>query len=349
MKKNLLAKPATDPLARLATGSAGPRKLVLANHQCPGDVLMLTAAVRDLHLTYPGKFLTNVTTSCPALWENNPYVTPNLSGPVLRCDCPLIHQSNRSPYHFIHAFRMFLNDKLGLNILPGGGKSPERTFGGDIHLSDEEKGWLSQVDEITGMSGTRFWIVVAGGKSDYSAKIWDPARYQQVVDYFGDGKNRIRFVQCGARDAGHTHTPLRGVIDLVGKTDLRQMVRLMYHADGVISPVTFAMHLAAAVPTKPGRPMNRPAVVIAGAREPAQWEAYPHHRYISNNGCLPCADDGGCWRSRVLPLGDGDEQDKSLCEKPVKLGSGVTIPKCLHMITAADVIKHVEDYLEFDR
>ena len=36
---------------------------------------MLTAAVRDLHLCYPNQFLTDVRTSCPELWENNPYIT----------------------------------------------------------------------------------------------------------------------------------------------------------------------------------------------------------------------------------------------------------------------------------
>lgn len=36
------------------------RKLILKNHQSPGDVMMLTAAVRDLHACQPGKFLTDV-------------------------------------------------------------------------------------------------------------------------------------------------------------------------------------------------------------------------------------------------------------------------------------------------
>jgi len=53
-----------------------PRKLILRNLQCPGDVLMLTAAVRDLHKTYPDEFLTDVRTYSGALWDNNPYITP---------------------------------------------------------------------------------------------------------------------------------------------------------------------------------------------------------------------------------------------------------------------------------
>jgi hypothetical protein len=51
------------------------RKLILRNSQSPGDILMLTAAVRDLHRCQPGRFLTDVRTPCPALWENNPFLT----------------------------------------------------------------------------------------------------------------------------------------------------------------------------------------------------------------------------------------------------------------------------------
>jgi ADP-heptose:LPS heptosyltransferase len=233
---------------------------------------------------------------------------------------------------------MFLSEKLGVEIRP-------HAFKGDIHLSKEEKRWMSQIDELTGQTNTRFWIMVAGGKQDFTAKWWDPERCQQVVDHFRD---RILFVQCGASGNNHTHKSLNGVIDLLGKTDLRQMVRLMHHADGVVCPVTMFMHLAAAVETKPGRAQNRPCVVVAGGREPSQWEAYPHHAYLHTNGCLPCCDNGGCWKSRVLPLGDGEPQDESLCLYPVRSVSGAVIPRCLDMISAEDVIAAIERYLKFD-
>jgi hypothetical protein len=129
---------------------------------------------------------------------------------------------------------------------------PVTKFRGDIHLSALEKSWMSQVEEDPIHWRQDFWIVVAGGKYDFTAKWWDPSRYQRVVDHFAES---IQFVQCG--ESHHYHPRLRGVIDLVGKTDVRQFVRLMYHASGVVCPVTFAMHLAAAVEVKPGRPKNR--------------------------------------------------------------------------------------------
>jgi hypothetical protein len=44
-----------------------PRRLILRNFQSPGDIVMLTAAVRDLHRAHPGELLADVRTSCPDL------------------------------------------------------------------------------------------------------------------------------------------------------------------------------------------------------------------------------------------------------------------------------------------
>jgi ADP-heptose:LPS heptosyltransferase len=313
------------------------QKIILTNYQSPGDIVMLTAALRDLHRCYPGRFITDVRTSCPQLWENNPFVAPlDETEPdviTLQCEYPLIHQSNSLPYHFLFGFIEHLNERLSLHIKP-------TEFRGDIHLSDAEKSWMSQVEEIT-HDDTPFWIVVSGGKYDYTTKWWDPRRLQEVVDHF---RGTVQFVQVGERR--HHHPPLDGVIDLRDRTDLRQLIRLVHHAVGALTPVSLLMHLAAAVETRPGRPVNRACVVIAGGREPPQWEAYPHHQFIHTNGALPCCDNGGCWKSRVVPLGDGDEKDEpeNLCVDVVHAPDGSTLPKCLDVITAADVIRRIEMY-----
>jgi len=308
------------------------RRVVFRNFQSPGDIVMLSAAVRDLHTLHPGAFLTDVRTSCPAIWTHNPWITPlDESGPgveVIDCHYPLIHRSNAEPWHFLHGFSGFLAERLGVSIHP-------TAFRGDIHLSDPEKSWISQIQEITG-EPTVFWIIVAGGKFDFTTKWWNSTRYQQVVDQL---RGRIRFVQVGEGD--HHHPALDGVVDLRGKTDLRQLIRLVYHAQGVLCPVTLLMHLAAAVPVRGGRPKNRPCVVVAGGREPPNWEAYPHHQFIHTVGALPCCDNGGCWKSRVRPLGDGDPKDQpdKLCVSPRG-----EVAQCMDMITAADVIRAIELY-----
>lgn len=310
----------------------GQRPIVLRNHQSPGDIVVLTAAVRDLAKAHGDRFHIQVDTSCKAIWENNPYVTvvdsaaDYLPGSdVIQCEYPGIHQSNHRPHHFIQAFVENLEKKLGVSI-------PITAFKGDIHLSDDEKNWVCQVhEEEIGHKGP-FWIMIAGGKYDFTAKWWNPEYAQEVVDHF---KGKITFVQCG--EAGHWHPPLKGAINLIGKTDLRQFIRLMYHAEGAVCPVTFAMHAAAAVPTKDGG--LRPCVVIAGGREPAHWEQYPGHQFLHTIGQLPCCKTGGCWKSRCQKVGDGDEKDRSgLCEMPVEVREGLHIAKCMHSIVATDLI-----------
>jgi len=324
------------------------RKLILKNFLSPGDIIMLTAAVRDLHRSNPGKLLTDVRTPCAHLWENNPYITQipddDQEAEVLECEYPLIHRSNTSPFHFIHGFQRFLGEKLNLSI-------DATDFKGDIHISDQEKAWMSQVEEIT-KEEIPFWIVAGGGKNDYTIKWWDTHRFQKVVNHF---RGRILFVQVGEKN--HHHPRLNGALDLRGKTDLRQLVRLMYHAQGVLSPVTMLMHLAAAVEAKPGMPKNRACVVIAGGREPMQWEAYPHHQYIHTNGSLMCCDNGGCWKARTVPIGDGDEKDnpEHLCvdvvTKQIPPAKGkkrepetYALARCMDMITHEEVIRRIELY-----
>jgi ADP-heptose:LPS heptosyltransferase len=308
-----------------------PRRLILSNLRAPGDIVMLTVAVRDLHRRYPGKFVTDVRTHFPDLWLNNPYVSPlqedDPGVEKVECEYPLIYTSNQRPYHFVHSFVHFLNKKLGLSV-------EVTEFKGDIHLAEEEKEWIG----FEGLEKPRpFWIIVAGGKLDFTVKWWDYSRYQDVVDHY---RGKIEFVQVGSDPM--LHPPLRGVVDLRGKTTVRELIRLMHHAQGVLTPVSFPMHLAAAVPCLPGGLPIRPCVVVAGGRELAHWVAYPNHQFIHTNGQLPCCFTGGCWRSRVHPLGDGAENDipEQICLDVVD----EKLPRCMDMIATEEVIRRIEGY-----
>ena len=295
---------------------------------------MLTAAVRDIHKCYPRRFQTDVRTSCQSIWENNPFITNlNEEDPevqTIECHYPLIYQSNKRPYHFIHGFIDYLNLHLKLDIRP-------TLFKGDIYLSRSERTLPSLVHDLVGKN-IPYWIVVAGGKNDYTIKWWDANRFQHVIDFF---KRKILFVQVGSKN--HFHPDLKGVLDLRGKTTIRQLIRLVYHAQGVLCPVTLLMHLAAAVEGKENKNGSRPCVVIAGGREPAHWEAYPNHQFIHTIGALRCCSQGGCWKSRTLPLGDGNSKDRpeNLC---VNVVGG--LPKCMDIITVEDVIRRIQIYFQ---
>lgn len=304
-------------------------KWILENRLSPGDIVMLTAAVRDLHRSYPGRFLTDVRTPCPALWENNPYLTaldpadPDVR--VLECHYPLIHRSNSVPCHFLHGFIEFLNEQLRLQIRP-------TEFRGDIHLAPHERVPFPGLPD-------RYWVIAAGGKYDYTIKWWHWRRWQEVVHQL---RNHVQFVQVG--EQGHYHPPLDGVIDWRGRTTLRDLVRLIHHADGVLCPVTLHMHLAAAVPLPAGRTRLRHGVVVAGGREPAHWEQYPGHHLFHTIGQLDCCARGGCWRARTVPLGDGSQLDApgALCLHVSPRG----LPRCMDLITAMEVADRIARTLE---
>ena len=313
------------------------KQIILKSFQSPGDIVMLTRAVADLHAAHPGKFRTDVRTSADAIWENNPHLTPlkeaDRGVTVLDMHYPLIHQSNQRPFHFVHGYPRYLEEQLHVTV-------PVTEFRGEIHLSPEEEETPPPFVEL-GVPRD-YWIVIAGGKYDFTAKWWNPASFQEVVDGL---QGRVHFVQCG--EAGHWHPGLDGATDLVGKTSLRELVRLIYHAAGVLCPVTLAMHLAAAVPTKPGKPKNRACVVVAGGREPPHWEAYPHHQFIHTCGALSCCVEGGCWKSRCQVVGDGDEKDKrNVCVAAVRVSDKLRIARCMAMITPGDVIRRIEMYCE---
>ena len=302
---------------------------------------MLTAAIRDLHRAYPNVFKTNLITPCAEMWENNPFYSkfsPARPDTMwMEAHYPLINQSDDGAHHFIHGFHQEFEKKLGLRI-------PVTDFKGDIHLSREEKEAPCQIEEILGECPP-FWIIDAGCKKDFTTKQWEIARYQQLVESLPD----ITFVQIG--HAKDLHTPLKGdnVVDLLGKTTLRQLIVLTYHAAGVITPISLPMHLAAAVEIHPKyKRLKRPCVVVAGGREPAVWEAYTAHQYLHTCGMLPCCKKGGCWANRVVPLLDGDPKDYTKpCLRPVESDSGQIVPECMDMITVEDVRRKVEQYSKF--
>lgn len=289
-------------------------KLILMNHLSPGDIAMLTACVRDLHLTYPGKYLTDVRTSCPDLWINNPYITKldekDMSVRKIQMHYPLIHRSNQVRKHFINGFREYLSQVLKINIKPG-------PFKPDIHLTEYEK--------TNPIIKGDYWIIVSGGKNDFTAKWWDPLKWQKVVDLL---KDKVKFVQVGA--AQHYHPRLKNVIDMVGKTSIRDLLRLIYHSRGVCCIVTCLMHFAAA--------FDKPCVVVAGGREPYWWEAYPGHKYLHTIGKLDCCKAWGCWKSKVV--GNGH----SVCKRAKEVRPGVWQPECLTLITPEMVAGHVLEY-----
>lgn len=312
------------------------RKFVLIHKLSPGDVTTMTALVRDLHANYPNEFEIEVDTSAPDLWKYNPLLTtfPKKTAAGIKC-LKLqygagIREQNSETIHFLNYFHRNFERQTGIPV------KLTKPYG-DIYLSAEER--IPVIDR-------RYWVVISGGKSDFTIKVWQTKKFQDVV-YQLQGMG-LGVVQVGSTDAGHWHPPLDGTLNLVGQTNLRDLIRLIHHADGVICGVTGAMHIAAA--------LQRPCVVLAGGREAWWWEAYVRenaglgglpvasqlqvpHKFLHTIGLLDCCQFRGCWKNKVVPIND----DKMLCKYPIHHPEQ-PVPKCMDMITPTHVMEAVMQY-----
>lgn len=310
--------------AALASSSRGappaqgdPMKVLLKVGQAPGDAVCMTAAIHSLHAAHPGKYITAVESPYPEVFEHNPHVaemSPSREWQELCMHYPAIHESNQRGIHFMQGWCEFLGFALGVEV-------PLTTSRPHLYFPDDDP----EVED--------FWLVCSGGKGDMTAKDWGREHYQEVVDILGE---EVKFVQVG--DNTKLQPALEGAKYLVGQTSLRNLFWWARRARGVLCGVSLLMHVAAA--------LNKPAVVVAGGREPVQWNSYSRQQYVHTVGMLQCTSAQGhvgeaCWRSRVLPRGDGSTLDGDLCERPVG-----GLPQCMRMIKPEHVANLVRQYDE---
>lgn len=309
-----------------------PTPLLLKTNQAPGDAVVMTAAIYSLHRAHPGKYLTAVESPYPEVFTHNPNVVNNLrTGGVdeafdfaqalpLEMHYSAIHDSNERGIHFMQGYCEFLGHALGINV-PLLTNRPRLYFNHGKRLKGE---WPWE----------DYWLICSGGKNDFTNKLWGQHNYQQVVDSL---KGRVRFMQVGGVPT-ILHPKLDGVLDVVGQTSLRDLFDMVRYCRGVVCGVSLLMHVAAA--------LEKPCIVIAGGREPVQWNAYPRQHYLHTIGMTPCISPqgesgGGCWRSRTVPLGDNLELDRDTCQIPIN-----GLPGCMQKISPAQVVELVMRYNE---
>ena len=295
------------------------RKVILRNGQSPGDLIVWTRAIGDLAMSYPNY---EIAIECPAMevFENSPHITQlDKSDPeveVFNIEYPEIHVSGWSGIHFSDSWRHDMEKKLGVPIKKTGIR-PE------LWISDEEKGWWNQV-HCEFNDDCQFWVLNAGRKSDNELKQYH--RWQEVVDLFNKRFNgKVKIVQIGHKD--HVHPQLKGVLNLIGKTDLRQLIRLIYHADGTVGPISLQFVASAA--------FGQPAVCVAGGKEGPRWQSYNWIRFLTNVGSCPHAEFDGCW------LGG----DKGKCPNLVDV-KGEKIPRCFDTIKPHQIADAIWSYYE---
>jgi len=303
--------------------------------------VLLTALCRDIHRAYPGQFELLLNTHFREVFNNNPWARverPN-EKPARLIDINYkegIRASGKGEkIHMLAWYHKDFSQKTGLMV-------PVTQPHGDLYLTAEE-----MQPTVSG----RYWVIMAGGKKDVTIKIWRKRFWQETVDLLR--QHGITCVHAGAKHKGHIHHTLNNVVDMVGKTESsREMFSLIANAEGVICPITAAMHIAAC--------FNKPCVVIGGGREDPNWEAYTNvynafgpsaspvqmeHRYLHTIGLLDCCRTHGCWKHRTVALGNRDVFDKPgcMCKHPVLSPDGPG-PECMERITPDHIIEAVMSY-----
>lgn len=319
------------------------RKLLLRDKHAVGDVVLLTGAVRDLHLSHPGRFTTDVRTDHSLLFQNSPYVSElqEQEAEEIQLHYPLIGSARKSmlecPYHVSHGYRKFLEEVLHVQISP-------TSLAGDIRLSEEEKDPDNSLLRKHKLTSSAYWLVNAGWKNDFTCKAWPTSCYETSLR-----KSGIKAaVQVGSEGDNHKPLNLPFCKNLVGKTDLRELCVLVRHAEGILTPVSGLMHLSAAIPASDGS--VRPCVVVAGGRENPHWEQYPGHDFLHTCGRLSCCFTGGCWKARTSR--QQEEKDPKtrkrisnplnelICEQVIRTEEGL-FPACMLLVQPDEVADRI--------
>jgi hypothetical protein len=328
---------------------AAPHVFVLRNQWALGDTVCLSALVRDVHRAHPGRYVLDMLGHYPSFWRNNPNVrraSDEAVGQLVTLEyVEGIKAAGRGVrHHFLRYFHEEFHRRTGVRV-------PVTEPKGDVHLAADEK---------VPMFPGRYWVVVAGGKKDMTAKVWHAARWQRVVDTLA--AHGVRCVQAGARFRNDYHPVLQNCESAVGKTDdIRALMGLVHNAEGVLCGVTAAMHLAAA--------FDKPCVVVAGGREEPWWEAYTNafapdafgpgcapvkveHEFLHTVGAIDCGVGNltkGCWKDRTVPIELSDlivaRNKNQLCRDPVRTGDH-PVPACLDRIEVDHVVEAVMRYYE---
>lgn len=259
-----------------------PRKFVFYNSGV-GDDLLCTTVVRELYKRKSGKVW--IGTKYCELFEGNSGATAVPAGDwrfgalasVLGADIrPLWYTQydpadDRDPEPPLH-FAAMMCRKAGIT-----GEIAVRPY---VYLGQEEiiEGRLV-ADQIAVQSTTR------AAATPLQNKEWMPERFQSVVDSLA---SRFNLVQLGSP----TDPKLGNVVDLRGKTTLRQAAAVLSNSRLFVGLAGGLMHLARAV--------DCPSVIVYGGRERPEISGYICNKNVkSDQPCSPCWQRNRCDYDRV--------------------------------------------------
>lgn len=282
-------------------------------------------AIESLHIQFPNQFLTDVKTTAGELWHYNPKIhklNPK-ECETIQAQYPLINKSNEVLMHFGEAFCRFLGEKLNINLT----LQVNRPY---LFLSPQEKQkqWFSKP----------YGIVNCGYKNDYTTKHIGYHQAQEAINAFPN----LLWVQIGSKEHNHRKLVGNNVVDMVGKTSIRDVLSLVNGSVVGFGPCSLLHHVYA------GLNKANKFVMILGGREPKFWEAYPGETVLDTFGQMECCSTNACWKSRIVPLKDKDNKNSSLCSFPV-LDKDEWVAGCMKKIGHEGIIRALKNIITMDK
>jgi hypothetical protein len=254
-----------------------------------GDELLLTAVARELKKRNPNLKIWQVSYGAEILFNNPDYtrvfdwnhqaLRHALFLNSRRCKLDGYAEEKIPPELFVppeeHVLTI-LSRKAGIN-----GQIALRPY---FHFADSEKnfGSFAKRQITVQFVGENSWINMKRNK------LWDFQKFQTVVNSINDGifGADIKVVQIGS----DKDPLLEGLIDLRGKTNLRQSAAVLSNSDCYIGFAGLLSHLARAVECR--------SVIIYGGQEHSFQTGYICNENLDSH--VECAP---CWRWNTCDYG----------------------------------------------
>ena len=294
------------------------KKVILDFRFAAGDCLVLTNVLRDLQLNYPDEFQVEVMSYYPEIFYGNPNFTKFEDTDQIQC-YKKIEQSEATltRNNFLHCssiFNMIISDFLFDDAY----SIPQQSIYPELYLTDLEKS-----EKIIDKFGIEkpFWIVNSSFKQDMPLKSWIPYKWQELI--YQLSKRNVNVVQTGSHY--DLFEELKYCKSVIGKTEnIRDFISLCYHCEGIITHVSFPVHVAAA--------LDKPCVVICGGREHPWYSCYPNQQVIHTiNSISNCFLSNGCFK-----------KERSEC---INMVGSPAYPLCMSMISINEVLLNVMKYI----
>jgi len=265
-----------------------------------GDTLCATTFMRAVHESTGRRFV--VVSGFPEIFQHNPlvvtHVTMGTLGPVSKPLVKSVLRGARHPAIGAHGYRppphftdadIARDHRRRISETAFCAETLERQWNVHPDYSQRVPEIYFASDEIAALARKfglpeRYGVIRSAGPSTYSPnREWLVERYQEVVR----STPWITWVQPGAPDEPR----LEGVIDLCGKSTLRELFFIIRGAQGVLASEGLPNHVAAA--------FSRPSFVLFSGFNQLELSLYPTTFPIVRSPQVECAP---CWLRTPCPV-----------------------------------------------